>query len=38
MYNFNKYNNINNKLLQKNKIIDKYIISIKYHLILVSIY
>ena len=25
MYNFKKYNNINNNLLQKNKIIDKYI-------------
>ena len=25
MYNFKKYNNINNNLLQNNKIIDKYI-------------
>ena len=25
MYNFKKYNNINNNLLQKNKIIDKFI-------------
>ena len=25
MYNFKKYNNINNNLLQKNKIINKYI-------------
>ena len=25
MYNFKKYNNINNNLFQKNKIIDKYI-------------
>ena len=38
MYNFKKYNNINNNLLQKNKIINKYInFNTIFHLILVSI-
>ena len=37
MYNFKKYNNINNYLLKKIKLLINILISIPYHLILVSI-